>query len=377
MKNKITNFISLYNAYLETKKGKGKSQPALNFQNDAINKIYSLMDELENRTYKVGKYREFQVYEPKERTVKANSFVDKITQHSLCDNVLTPALSRTFISDNYASQKGKGTHYGLYRLEKFLRHYFFSRKVKCENARRAAGLPSLPVEKWNYADGYILKADVTKFFYSIVHIVLYEKIKKQLSKLNDNELKDFTEWLVWEIINSTECPGIPIGNQTSQLFALLYLNDLDHFIKDKMGMKYYGRYMDDFYIIHEDKFVLQDMLRLIKDHVKKIGLSLNNKTQIYPLRHGIDFLGFRTYLTQTGKVVRRVRKNSVKNMKEKIKRYRYLLDRGKITVEKIWQSYVSWCGHIAHGNTYKLRETIDNYFYLSFPELKSMRVRRI
>jgi hypothetical protein len=377
LKNIVTDFISLYNAYQKTKRGKGDNQAAMRFNDDAINKIFQIAEKLETRTYTVGRYRKFQVYEPKERTVMANGFGDKVIQHSACDNVLGPCFSKSFIIDNYASQKGKGTHFGLDRLEKSLRHYYFSRKARADKERRLAGLAPLPAEQRDYADGYVLKADIKKFFYSIVHVTLYEKVKKQLSKLDDNELIDFTEWLIWEIIDSTECPGIPIGNQTSQLFALLYLNDLDHLIKDKMGIKIYGRYMDDFYIIHEDKSALKELLKIIDAHVNKIGLTLNRKTQIFPLRHGIDFLGFRTYLTDNGKVIRRVRKNSVQNMKKKIKEFRYLLNLKKITIEKIWLSYGSWCAHIAHGNTYKLREKFDNYFYLIFPELLSMRVRRI
>ena len=377
LKNIVTDFISLYNAYLKARRGKGNSQAALRFRDDAINKLYSIAEELENRTYRVGKYRQFKVYEPKERDVMTNGFPDKVIQESLCKNALTPCFTKSFIFDNYASQKGKGTHFGLYRLEKFLRHYFFSRKAKSEKERRLAGLAPLPAEAWDYSDGYVLKADIKKFFYSLVHITLYDKVKKQLSKLKDNDLIQFVEWLVWQIIDSTPCPGIPIGNQTSQFFALLYLNDLDHYIKDKLGLKVYGRYMDDFYIVHESKAELKKVLTTINDHVNKIGLTLNRKTQIFPLRHGIDFLGFRTYLTKNGKVVRRVRKHSVQNMKNKIKQFRYLLNTGKITIEKIWFSYVLWCGHITHGNTYKLREKIDGYFYSAFPELLSMRVRRI
>jgi len=377
LKNIITDFIRLYAAYKETNKGKANNQSALRFSNDAINKLYLLADELEARKYKVGKYKEFIVYEPKERIVKTNNFSDKIVQHSLCDNVLTPCFTKSFIKDNYASQKGKGTHFGLNRLEKFLKNYYFSRKVKADNERRFNGLFPLPAEQGNYNDGYVLKADIKKFFYSLVHLVLFEKVKKQLSNIDDKDLISFTEWLVWEIIDSTENPGIPIGNQTSQLFALLYLNDLDHFIKDKKGFKIYGRYMDDFFIIHESKQVLKDLLKEIESHVNKIGLTLNKKTQIFPLRHGIDFLGFTTFLTKNGKVIRKVRKNSIKNMKVRIKLFRHLLDIGKATKEEIWFRYGSWCSHIAHGNTFKLREKFDNYFYSVFPELLSLRVRRI
>lgn len=117
-------------------------------------------------------------------------------------------------------------------------------------------------------------------------------------------------WLTDMIIDSTENPGIPIGNQTSQWFAVMYLSGLDHFIKEKLGIRYYGRYMDDFYLIHEDKAYLRYCRAEIERYVGELGLKLNNKTNIFPLRNGIDFLGFHTYLTDSGKVIRKVRRGS-------------------------------------------------------------------
>lgn len=114
--------------------------------------------------------------------------------------------------------------------------------------------------------------------------------------------------------------GIPIGNQTSQLFALLYLDGLDHFVKEKLGIKYYGRYMDDFFLIHHDKAYLQECRKQIEAFVQARGLSLNAKTNIFPLKHGVDFLGFHTYLTESGAVIRKVRRRSKNNMKRKLKK---------------------------------------------------------
>ena len=108
----------------------------------------------------------------------------------------------------------------------------------------------------------------------------------------------------------------------------------------------------------------------IEDYIKPLGLRLNNKTQIFPLKNGIDFLGFHTYLTSTGKVVRKVRAKSIDNMKRKIRKYRGLVDSGRMTLESVLQSYASWCGHISHGNTYHLRQNMDAYFFSYFPELR-------
>ena len=183
------------------------------------------------------------------------------------------------------------------------------------------------------------------------------------------ELIDFAEWLLWLIIDSTPDPGIPIGNQSSQLLALLYLDAFDHWLRDDRGLVY-GRYMDDFYIINSDKLLLRQILKEIEAYIKPLGLRLNGKTQILPLKNGIDFLGFHTYLTQTGKVVRKVRAKSIDNMKRKIRKFRGLVDSGKMTLDSVVQSYASWTGHISHGNTYHLRQNMDAYFFSYFPELK-------
>ena len=170
-------------------------------------------------------------------------------------------------------------------------------------------------------------------------------------------------WLVDLIIDSTEGNvGIPIGNQTSQLFALLYLDGLDHFVKEKLGIKYYGRYMDDFFLIHHDKAYLQECRKQIETFVQARGLSLNAKTNIFPLKHGVDFLGFHTYLTESGAVIRKVRRRSKNNMKRKLKKLAALHAAGRIDAKTVEQSYQSWRGHAEKGNSYHLIRRTDHYY---------------
>ena len=165
------------------------------------------------------------------------------------------------------------------------------------------------------------------------------------------------------IIGSTEGNvGIPIGNQTSQLFALLYLDGLDHFVKEKLGIKYYGRYMDDFFLIHHDKAYLQECRKQIEAFVQARGLSLNAKTNIFPLKHGVDFLGFHTYLTESGAVIRKVRRRSKNNMKRKLKKLAALHAAGRIDAKTVEQSYQSWRGHAEKGNSYHLIRRTDHYY---------------
>ena len=148
------------------------------------------------------------------------------------------------------------------------------------------------------ADGWVLKCDIRKYFYSINHDVL----KSQLRRIIDDP---GVLWLLDLIIDSTEGPGIPIGNHTSQWFAVLYLSGLDHMIKERLGIKFYGRYMDDFFLIHPDKDYLIYCLEEIKKFLVPLGLELNHKNGRVPADPGIDFLGFRTYMTDSGKVVRK------------------------------------------------------------------------
>lgn len=213
----------------------------------------------------------------------------------------------------------------------------------------------------SYSDGWVLKCDISKYFYSIQHEPLKQMTRKYIK---DPDIL----WLVDLIVDSTENPGIPIGNQTSQWFAVMYLSGMDHFIKEKLGIRYYGRYMDDFYLIHEDKAYLQYCWDEIERYVARLGLRLNKKTNIFPLRNGIDFLGFHTYLTESGKIIRKVRRSSKSNAQRKLKKQRGLLDREKISLSDIEQSYGSWRSHAAKGNCYHLIQKTDSLFQNLFKE---------
>ena len=331
---KIYSFESLYYAYRKARLGKRWKGAAAKFEVNLLEALNLLSVQLKTKRYTMSPYNVFKVYEPKERVVMSNSYKDKVVQHSLCDNVLEPIFTRSFIRDNYASQVGKGTHYGLDRLREFMRRFY----------------------RQNGIDGWVLKCDISKYFYSIRHDVLKTLIRK---KIFDPDVL----WLVDLIIDSTEGNvGIPIGNQTSQLFALLYLDGLDHFVKEKLGIKFYGRYMDDFFLIHHDKAYLQECRKQIEEFVQKRGLSLNAKTNIFPLKNGVDFLGFHTYLTESGAVIRKVRRRSKNNMKRKLKKLAVLHAAGRIDRKTIEQSYQSWRGHAEKGNSYHLIRKTDRYY---------------
>ena len=237
-------------------------------------------------------------------------------------------ITNSFILDNYASQKGKGLHFGLDRLRGFFTEYW---------------------NKYRTAEGWVLKADVRHFFASIDH----DKLKEKLKKL---DLEPIVYDLLCTYIDSTD--GLPLGYQTSQLFALLFLDEFDHFVKERLHIRWYGRYMDDFFLIHPDKEYLQFCLKEIRAFMAGLGLELNEKTQIFPIRNGIDFLGFHTYLTEEGKVIRKLRHSSIKRMRSKLRRWEQDYQAGLVTREKILQSWQAWDAHAAHGNTWSLRQQV-------------------
>ncbi len=212
-------------------------------------------------------------------------------QHSLCDNVLIPRLKSEFIQTNYAGQIGKGTLYGLDCLKA---HMY------------------LAYCKYGY-DCWIVKADISKFFYNINHDILKDIVGYFI------EDKD-VYWLCEKFIDSTEGLGLPLGNQVSQVYALMYLSGLDHFITGELGVKYYGRYMDDFYLIVQSKEYAKWCLSAIYEFVHTLGLELNGKTQIIPFKNGIKFCGFHTYVTLDGKVIRKLKNENKRAAKKKFKK---------------------------------------------------------
>lgn len=327
---KVIDFKNMYKAYCKSKVGKGFKKSSARFNIMALEGINILIQQLKDKTYKVSDYNEFKVFEPKERVIQTTSFKDKVVQHSLCDNVILPRLQEIFIYDNCAGQKGKGTLFGLDRLKEQMQSFY----------------------KRNGLNGYVLKCDITKFFYNISHEQLKDMVNYHFSYDKD------ICWLCNLYIDSTEGKGIPLGNQINQGFALLYLDGMDKLIKYELGIEFYGRYMDDFYLIHKDKDYLKHCLEVIKKYLKTLDLTTNGKTQIFPLKNGINYLGFHTYLTDNGKVIRKLKNQNKRNAQRKFLRMTKLVAEGKLTKEKFKVSYQSWENHISHGNCYRISRSM-------------------
>lgn len=328
---KVIDFNNMYKAFRRAKCGKGYKKSSARFNLSALDGINTLITQLKDKTYRVSDYSEFKVYEPKERIIQTTSFKDKVVQHSLCDNVIMPRLQRVFIYDNCAGQKEKGTLLGLDRLSEQMQQFH---------------------RKYGFR-GYILKCDITKFFYNISHDQL-----KDIVNYHFGHDKDVC-WLCNLFIDSTEGKGIPLGNQINQGFALLYLDGMDKLIKYELGIEYYGRYMDDFYLMHPSKEYLKYCLKVITAYLETLDLSLNGKTQIFPFKNGVNYLGFHTYIAVDGVPIRKLKNQNKRNAKKKFVRMAKLVAVGELPQEKFDASYGAWKNHISHGNCYKLGMSID------------------
>lgn len=338
---KVCDFGNLYNAYRKSRCGKGYSVSSMKFQMRTLDGISLIKQMLETKIYEVSPYHEFTIYEPKERVIKACSFKDKIVQHSICDNILLQNLRMEFISTNYAGQIGKGTLYGLDCLRLQMRAANYKYGNNC----------------------WIVKADISKYFYNIDHDILKDIVRYHVKD-------DDVYWLCEKFIDSTDGKGLPLGNQISQVFALLYLSGLDHFVTGELGVKYYGRYMDDFYLIVKDKEYAKYCLNAIYDFVHSLGLELNGKTQIIPFKNGIRFCGFHTYVTKDGKPIRKLTNENKRAAKKKFRKMVKLVGDGRLSGEKFYESYNAWKNHISHGNCFKLSCEMDKYIEELLKDIK-------
>ena len=252
----MCTFDVLYDAYLAARRGKRKKVSTAQYEANALQCTEKLAYILRTKKYIPSKFEVFYVYEPKRRLVQAPAFVDKVVLHAVTDNIMYDALTRSFIRDNHASQKGKGTHDGLLRLKGHMIDYY---------------------RKHGSAEGWVLKGDVRHFFASIDHDLLKDKLWRVIEKRNvDPQIYE----LLCTYIDTTE--GLPLGYQTSQLLALSFLDEFDHMVKEKYRVKYYGRYMDDFYLIVPTKKEAQQLLKDFREYMASVKLELNEKNGHLP-----------------------------------------------------------------------------------------------
>lgn len=301
----------------------------------AAQNTHKLLKSIKDGTYKISSYQRFTIYEPKKREIVATRIVDRQAQMALCMGGLYEDITEHFIYDNCACQDGKGTDFCLGRIKKHM----------CDFYRKHG------------KNGWVLKMDVHHFFPSTRHDVAKAAIAK---RVRDEKARNF----VFDVIDSFGGDvGIGLGSQISQLVELAVLDDLDHFIKERLRIKHYVRYMDDLVLIHEDKEYLRYCWKEIEKLLNSIGLELNKKTCIYPIKQGIKFLQWRFILTDTGKILLRINSKKLGKQRRKLKKILYKEKSGEYAEGTGYTSLTAWKANAARGDTYFQQQRMTHYYY--------------
>lgn len=337
IKNDICDFNNLHKAMRKCRKGVSWKDSVARYTNNGLASIARLCSMLEDDSYTIDDYFKFTIHEPKTRNIVSTKFKDRVFQRSMCDQYLYEAITRGFIYDNGACQLNRGNDFSRERLKVHLRKYYNK----------------------HGSDGYVLKVDFKNYFGSTPH----GTIKKVLDIVLDDEWVSDKVFDIIDSYNEGDRTGVGLGSQVSQLEQLLVLNGLDHYMKEKLHVRHYLRYMDDIVIIHNDKEFLKECLIHIIEYVADIGLKLNDKkTQIFPLKHRINFLGFRFGLSVTGTVFCTIDKNNVKKYKRQLRRYRILVEEEQMSREEVDDCYVAWKAHAGKGNSFHVVQNMNRYY---------------
>ncbi len=337
---RVYDFHNLLTAFYRARAGKRKRKDIAQFEFNLEKNLIKLSEELKNKTYQPGKYKNFYLTDQKRRLITAAPFRDRVVHHALLQ-VIEPIFERMFIYDSYGCRIGKGQHRACDRYQRFARY-----------------------------NKYVLRCDIQKFYPSVDHKILLQIINRWI--------KDkYIMWLIEKILESGKdilkdeyipvwfpgdelftpferAKGLPIGNLTSQFFGNIYLNELDHFVKEKLRVRCYVRYMDDFALFDNSKHRLQEYKKEIVKFLYKLRLTLNPKRQfVFPVDTGVDFLGYRIFPTH-----RLVRKSTVYRYTRRLKYLWHNVRERKLPTAKLTASIVAWFGHINHANSYNLKRMV-------------------
>ena len=296
--------------------------------------IDKLSEQLHNGSYRERKAKYFTVTEPKRREIMSIHFRDRVYQRSLNDVAIYPQASRSFIADNFACQKGKGTKAARDRLTEFLHRYY-----------RRHG-----------SDGWVLKIDIKGYYPNMNHRYAEEMFKKYL----DDETYQMAQTVLARLPGEV---GYNPGSQIVQIVGITALDRIDHRIKEKIGVKYYIRYMDDFLMVHQDKTFLEGCLEEIKAMLGEQGMAVNEKkTVIRKLSDPILFLGFVYRLTKTGKVIVFADPKKIKHERKKITRMVALVKAGKLTKREVDAHFRAYKAGVRYGNSHNLIYRLNRWY---------------
>ena len=333
----VVSFQNLLAAAKAAAAGKRRRPDVARFLLDLENEMVRLQKELMEDSYRPGDYRSFEIREPKPRLISAAPFRDRVVHHALT-RVVEPIFERRFVRDSYACRKGFGTHRALAAAR--------------EGCRRCA---------------YALKCDVRKYFASIDREILKALLARVIKCRRTLDLtgriidgsNPQEEVIAYFPGDDLFAPyerrrGLPLGNQTSQFFANVYLNPLDHFIKRTLKPRLYARYVDDFVLFDDDKNALGGMKRAVEEFLLAWRLNLHpRKSRVYRTADGVTFLGWRIFPGRA----RLVRENVVR-FRRRLNRMRQAFASGEIGWNEVRPRVQAWIAHAAHGDTWRLRQQI-------------------
>ena len=296
--DKNLSYEKLMQAHIKSRKGKGYRKEIIEFNLKQEEYMMWLYEQLKNKTYRHGGYTKFYVSEPKLRKIEKSRYLDRIVHRWVVDNFLEPAFVPQFIPNTYACLKGRGMHRSATYVQETMKH--------CSRI---------------WKEYYILKMDIAKYFENINKNILLEILKR---KIKDKDLL----WLIKQILFVQKREkGLEIGNYTSQMFANIYLNEVDQYIKHQLKIKYYGRYMDDSVLMVSTKQEATQTLEKIKQFLQeKLKLELNQKTQIFKNKQGVNFCGYKIKEYKM-----RIRDKGKRKLKKKIKALKYEIKQGNKT----------------------------------------------
>jgi len=335
----ICAFDNLYEAFRKARRGKRSRADVAEFEHGLELELIQLQDELLAESYRPGPYRHFTLYERKPRRISAAPFRDRVVHHALC-NAIEPIWEARFIYNSYACRVGKGTHAALDRCTHFARGY-----------------------------RYVLQGDIVQFFPSVDHAILRGLLARRIACTATMRLIDHSiasgagihaadyrmQWFPGDSLLAAARPrGLPIGNQTSQFWANVYLHELDRFVKQDLRCRAYLRYGDDFLLFAADKPTLHRWRREVEAFLQMLRLVIHpGKTRVFPARCGISFLGLIVFPEH-----RRLQPDNGVRFQRRLWRLLDMYGRGEIDLDKVSASVGGWVAHASHGDTTGLRRCI-------------------
>ena len=330
--DEVTDFNNLRKAFYSARKGVNWKASVQRYGSNVLKNSIDAQNRLRAGENISRGFIEFDIHERgKKRHITSVHISERVVQKSVCDYGIVPIIEKSLIYDNGASQKGKGTDFARSRLIKHLREYY----------------------RKNGADGYILMGDCHNFFGSLDHSVIENNLRHWIT---DERLIDLTMSFVHPFKE-----GLGLGSQVCQILAVSYQNKIDHAIKSKC--KYYGRYMDDFYIICRTKDEAKEMLKHLTKAYKELNIDLNTrKTQIVKLSHGFKWLHDNIYLTSTGKVIDKPCRVTITRNRRKLIKLTQRLDEGLISYRDVYSFYVSHIGYLKNKDAYYTRRNFENLY---------------